>query len=65
MLVNGKVITVGMARKSACNGNTSLHHLEIVYKRNGKDGRSALLAEFVSRKVRVSRLQKLLHLLVV
>lgn len=62
MLVNGKVITVGMARKIACN--IFLHHLEIVFKRYGKDGLSALLDEFVSRRVRVSRSQKLLHFFV-
>lgn len=59
VLVNRKVITAGMARKIA-GSNLSLHHLEIVYKRDGKDGLSALLDESVSGRVRVSRSQKVI-----
>lgn len=59
VLVNRKIITAGMAKKIA-GSNLSLHHLEIVYKRDGKDGLSALLAESVSGRVRVSRSQKVI-----
>lgn len=64
MLVNGKVKTVGMARKIECIGNTSLHPPEIVYlcinEMAKMDCQHCLLNLYQEK----SRSQKLLHLFV-
>lgn len=59
VLVNQKIITAGMARKIA-GSDLSLRHLQLVHKRIGRDGLSALLSETVAGRVRVSKSQKVI-----
>lgn len=59
VLVNRKIITAGMARKIA-GSDLSLRHLQLVHKRIGRDGLSALLSETVAGRVRVSKSQKVI-----
>lgn len=59
VLVNRKILTARMARKIA-GSDLSLRHLQLVHKRIGRDGLSALLSETVSGRVRVSKSQKVI-----
>lgn len=59
VLVSRKILTSGMARKIA-GSDLSLRLLQLVHKRIGRDGLSALLSETVAGRVRVSKSQKVI-----
>lgn len=59
ILINLKVVSAGIARKIA-GSDLSFRHLEVVFRRDGQDGLSTMLAESVSGKIRVSRSKKMI-----